>query len=141
MTAPDDPLLKSIEAFIAAKAAADRLQLTSFPLGYNVMVSAGTEITYHVRRIDHLSYPTRDFSSVAEVEAHLDHLATLPRYRLDLVGDRQVREKTDEDQPFTTIIDATTGEAFNVRGIDIEASTFLHIHAEDPPTVNWHLDP
>lgn len=135
------------DALAATWSAADRLQLRSFPLGYNIMNTVGiaqpgdpVKITFHVRRIDHLSFPTSDFSSVAEVEAHLDHLATLPRYRLDLVGDPQVVEEPNDDHPFTTIRDAATGEEFHVRVIDIEAATTLYIHAEEPPTANWHLD-
>lgn len=139
--------MKGFQAFFAAREAADRLQLISFPLGYNVMVEAKTaegagpaEVTFHVRRIDHLSGPTHVFSSVAEVHAFLNDLATLPRYRLDLTGDPQVQELSTGVQPFTTIIDVPTGEKFNVRAIDIEAATTLHIHADQPPTGNWHLE-
>lgn len=146
MTTPADAM-KLFEAFNAARSAADRLQLKSFPLGYNIMNTVGiaqpgaqADITYHVRGIDHLSYPTSNFSSIAEVEAHLDHLATLPRYRLDLTGDPQVREEPNDEHPFTTIVDVGTGEEFSVRVIDIEAATTLYIHAEAPPTANWHLD-
>jgi hypothetical protein len=138
-----------VAAMAEARSAADHLQLRSFTLGYNVMhtvsVTTGSgsppTITYHVRRIDHLALPTRDFPSIAAVEAHLDQLAALPRYRLDLVGDRHIEETSDGQHPFTSITDLTTNEQFHVRVIDLEAFTFLHIHAEEPPSANWHLDP
>jgi hypothetical protein len=146
VTTPAD-FKKLSDALAAASSAADQLQLRSFPLGYNIMKTVGiaqpgdpAKITFHVRRIDHLSFPTSDFDSVAEVEAHLDHLATLPRYRLDLVDNREVVEEPNDDHPFTTIRDAATGEEFHVRVIDIEAATTLYIHAEEPPSANWHLD-
>jgi hypothetical protein len=135
-----------IEAMAAARAAADQLQLRSFLLGYNVMYTVSTqsgtglppEITYHVRRIDRLSDFTSNFASIAEVEARLIQLAMLPRYRLDLVGDPEIEEYQDDKHAFTTIREAATGEEFYVRVMDIEAATFLEIHAEEAPTPNWH---
>jgi hypothetical protein len=146
VTAPDDALKTALEAYVAASSAADQLQLRSFPLGFNVMASAGTKegtgasatVTYHVRRIDHLAGPTSNFASVADVEAHLDQLASLPRWRLDLTGNPEVREEPGGEQPFTTIADLATGEEVHVRIIDIEAATSLHIHAEEAPSPNWH---
>jgi hypothetical protein len=84
-------------ALTAARSTADRLQLMSFPLGYNTMntvkMDYGTgsppPVVFHLRRIDHLSIPTHDFASEADVKAHLDQLAKLPRWRLDLTGDHK----------------------------------------------------
>lgn len=135
-------------ALTAADSTADRLQLLSFPLGYNTMKTVKMDygtgspptVVYHLRRIDHLSIPTHDFASEADVKAHLDQLAKLPRWRLDLTGDPQVREEQSPDRPFTTFVDVATGEEFSVRVIDIEAATSLYIHAEEPPSPNWHRD-
>lgn len=135
-------------ALIAAHSNADRLQLKSFPLGYNTMNTVKMEtgmgspptVVFHLRRIDHLSIPTHDFASEADVQAHLDQLAKLPRWRLDLTGDPQVREEQSPDRPFTTFVDVATGEEFSVRVIDIEAATSLYIHAAEPPSPNWHRD-
>jgi hypothetical protein len=38
----------------------------------------------------------------------------------------------------STIVDVATGEEFHVRIKDIEAATYLRIHAEEAPTPNWH---
>lgn len=135
-------------ALTAAAATADRLQLKSFPLGYNTMNTVKTEfgtgcpptVVFHLRRIDHLSIPTQDFASEADVEAHLEQLAKLPRWRLDLTGNPQVREEQSPGRPFTTFVDVATGEEFSVRVIDVEAATSLYIHAAEPPSPNWRQD-
>jgi len=135
-------------ALAAAHSTADRLQLKSFPLGYNTMHTVKMEtgtgkpptVVYHLRRIDHLSLPTHDFATEADVEAHLAQLANLPRWRLDLTGDPQVREEQSPDRPFTTFVDVATGEEFSVRVIDIEAATSLYVRAEQPPSANWQRD-
>lgn len=136
------------EALAGAQAAAEGLQLRSFPLGYNTMKTVTMEsgtgspptVVFHLRRIDHLSIPTEDFASEADVEARLDQLAKLPRWRLDLTGDPQVREEQSPDQPFTTFVTVDTGEEFSVRGIDIEAATRLYIHAAERPSPHWHRE-
>ena len=74
------------------------------------------------------------------MEAYLDQLAKLPRWRLDLTGDPQVQEEQSPDRPFTTFLDVATGEEFSVRVIDIEAATSLYIYAAEPPSPNWHRD-
>jgi hypothetical protein len=135
-------------ALTAAHSTADRLQLKSFPLGYNTMntvtMQTGTgsppTVVLHLRRIDHLSIPPQDFASEADVEAYPNQLAKLPRWRLDLTGDPQVREEQSPDQPFTTFVDVATGEEFSVRVIDIEAATSLYIHSAEPPSPNWHQE-
>lgn len=135
-------------ALTASFATADRLQLRSFPLGYNTMntvkMESGTgsppTVVFHLRRIDHLSMPTEDFASEADVEARLDQLAKLPRWRLDLTSDPQVREVQSPDRPYTTLVDVATGEEFSVRVIDVEAGTTLYIHAAEQPSPNWHRD-
>jgi hypothetical protein len=135
-------------ALTAARSTADRLQLKSFPLGYNTMNTVTMEtgtgspptVVFHLRRIDRLSIPAQDFASEADVEAYLDQLAKLPRWRLDLTGDPQVREEQSPDRPFTTFVDVATGEEFSVRVIDIEAATSLYIHSAEPPSPNWHRE-
>ncbi|WP_409436915.1 hypothetical protein [Mycobacterium sp. SMC-14] len=135
-------------ALAAATSAADRLQLKSFPLGYNTMktvkIMTGTglppTVVFHLGRIDQLSLATQDFASEAAAEAHLSELATLPRWRLDLTGDPQVREEQSPDKPFTTFVDVATGEEFSVRVVDLEAATSVYVHAAEPPSANWHRD-
>jgi hypothetical protein len=135
-------------ALSATHSTAERLQLKSFPLGYNTMhtvrMEMGTGLTptvvFHLRRIDHLSIPTEDFASESDVEAYLEQLSKLPRWRLDLTGDPKIREEQSPDDPFTTLVDVATGEQFSVRVIDIEAATSLYISATEPPSPNWHQD-
>jgi hypothetical protein len=77
---------------------------------------------------------------VAEVEAHLEQLAGLPRYCLDLVGNVHVRVVSENNDAFTVITDTRTGQEFYVRTVDLEAITVLPIHAAAAPTVgNWRL--
>lgn len=135
-------------ALSAADSTAERLQLRSFPLGYNTMktvkMQTGTgappTVVFHLRRIDHLSIPTHDFASEADALAYLDQLAKLPRWRLDLTGDPQIQEEQSPDRPFTTFVDVATGEEISVRVIDIEAATSLYVHSEAPPSPNWRRE-
>lgn len=144
----EDEIRLMAEALAEAQSTAEQLQLRSFPLGYNTMKTVTMEsgtgspptVVFHLRRIDHLSIPTEDFASKADVETRLDQLAELPRWRLDLTGDPQVREEQSPDQPFTTFVSADTGEQFSVRGIDIEAATCLYIHAAEQPSPHWRRE-
>ncbi|RDH75497.1 hypothetical protein DVS77_26215 [Mycolicibacterium moriokaense] len=128
---------------------ADKLQPKAFERGYNISFNVSGELggveepiaEYVVWRIDQRpdNNNGRSFSSPQAVQAYLTELAGLPRYRLDLL-DPQVREETDGEQPFSVITDTLTGNEFFVRIMDIEASTELFMHAEEPPGGSWVVD-
>lgn len=137
------------DALAAARKEIDALGMRPFLLGYNVTPTVSirlgadsgpvVSVTYEVWRIDQRPqrHDGHSVSSIAEVEAHLDHLRTLPVYRLDLLGP-EIREEQDGTGPFTVITDAASDDEFYVRVINLEAFTTLDIHAEEPPTANWH---
>ena len=140
------------EAAILAKQQAEELQKKSMLLGYNVGrsvaieggSSAGPEISFTVWRWDQdRNTDGQEFSSGGRGgRAHLEHLADLPRYRLELVGNPKIREITEDDSAFSVITDPATGQEFLVRSLDMEAVTSIVIHSGDgPPTVgNWRPD-
>lgn len=129
---------------------ANRLQPKAFERGYNVSFHVSGELgsdensvaEYVVWRIDERpdNNNGRAFTSAEAVQSYLTELAGLPRYRLDLVGDAQVREESDGEQPFSVITDTLSGNEFYVRITDIEAGTELFMHAEEPPGGSWVLD-
>lgn len=143
---PADPLTLAAQVMTQA----DRLQPKAFERGYNISFNVSGELgnghapvaEYVVWRIDQRpdNNTGLSFSSAQDVQSYLTELARLPRYRLDLVGDPQVREETDGDQPFSVITDTLSGNEFYVRITDIEASTTLYMHAEEPPGGSWVLD-
>jgi hypothetical protein len=103
----------------------------------------GPTITFAVWRWDQdRNAEDQEFSSVPEVEAHLEALAALPAYRLDLVGNSTVSVISQNNVAYTAITDTSTGREFYVRTLDMEAVTSIVIHCGDgPPTVgNWRLD-
>jgi hypothetical protein len=75
------------------------------------------------------------------VKEHLEHLATLPRYCLDLEGNSRVEVVTDADGTATWVTDKDTGEKFGIRTEDLENVTQLCVHSEAPPTIgNWRKE-
>jgi hypothetical protein len=148
--ATSDEVFRMADAMAETLRQRDRLQPLAFQRGYNVTfdgsfvtgTGAEPEITYFVWRIDEhpQNHTGKSFSSPTDVEAYLEYLAGLPRYRLDLTGDAQVEEVTDGEQPFTTITDSASGKEFQVRVIDLEATTVLYMHSEDPLGGSWRLD-
>ena len=143
---PADPLTLAAQVMTQA----DKLQPKAFERGYNISFNVSGEFgsgedpvaEYVVWRIDQRpdNNNGRSFSSAQAVQNYLTELAQLPRYRLDLLGDSQVREETDSEQPFSVITDTVSGSEFYVRIMDIEASTELFMHAEEPPGGSWVLD-
>lgn len=129
---------------------ADKLQPKAFERGYNVSFNVSGELgsgegpvaEYVVWRIDQRPDKKngRSFSSGPAVQSYLTELGRLPRYRLDLIGDPQVREENDGEQPFSVITDTVSGNEFYLRTEDIEAGTELYMHAEAPPGGRWVLD-
>jgi hypothetical protein len=144
--APADALTLAAQVM----AQANKLQPKAFERGYNISFNVSGELgsgedpvaEYVVWRIDQRpdNHNGRSFSSAQAVQSYLTELAQLPRYRLDLLGDPQVREETDGEQPFSVITDTLSGNEFYVRIMDIEASTELFMHAEEPPAGSWALD-
>jgi hypothetical protein len=149
MTGPADPT--DLRAhFLAGRAEAERLQPRAMMIGYNVGVTTGGELgqvpttTFQVWRIDDLEHENeRTFETPQDVEEHLDYLESLPLFALDLAGDPEVRELTDERGALTVTVTDDQGTPVNVammRIQDIEASQRLFIRAEqeDRPTVgSW----
>jgi hypothetical protein len=145
-----DQIFAMRDAAVVAGQQADELQTKSIVLGYNVGhtvaieggTNTGPEISFHVWRFDqkHRAEDGPSYASVAEVEAHLEQLAGLPRYCLDLVGNVHVRVVSEDDTAFTVITDTRTDQEFYVRTVDMEAIVVLPIHAEAAPTVgDWRL--
>jgi catechol-2,3-dioxygenase len=76
---------------------------------------------------------------VEEAKKHLEHLATLPRYCLDLEG-HWIEVVSDREGTATWIMDRATGQHFEIRTADLENATRLCVHAETPPTANWQKE-
>ena len=136
--------------FLEGRAEAERLQLRAMMIGYNVGVTTGGELgqvpttTFQVWRIDDLEHENeRTFETSQDVEEHLDYLESLPLFALDLAGDPEVGEQTNERGAVTVTVTDDQGTPVNVammRIQDIEASQRLFIRAElgDRPAVgNW----
>lgn len=130
-----------------ARREADELHDRAMRLGYNASFNFGgtfgrePEVSFWVRRIDQPSETRQTFASVDEVKEHLEHLATLPPYWLDLEGNTRVEVVSDADGTATRITDKDTGQSFGVRTADLENTTRLCVHAESPPTIgNWRKE-
>jgi hypothetical protein len=155
MSNPYDPnhSLRQAEKFIAAKAEAAALHDQAMLLGYDVGVTTTSEVadrrvhvgplgheprvSFMVRRVDQPWEDAQTFATVGEVKERLKHLATLPRYCLDL-EDPQIEVVTDADGTASWITDKETGEKFGIRTADLENTSRLCVHAETPPTMgNW----
>jgi hypothetical protein len=95
---------------------------------------------------------TRPPASRTEVRAHLEAIAKLPLWRLDLVNNSAIAFDPAELE----VTDATTGESFSFRGWGLgvaqlaasgrdpgaqEGVANLIVRSEDPPTIgNWYSD-
>jgi hypothetical protein len=113
-------------------------------LGYNASYNVGGElgqppdVSFWVRRVDQPSGTEETFTTTDEARKHLEHLATVPRYCLDLEDNSRIEVVTDDDGTATWITDKDTGEKFGIRTADLENTTRLWVHAENPPTIgNW----
>ena len=127
-----------------AKREADALHDRAMRLGYNVGLNFGgevgqaAEVSYWVRRVDQPAGTEETFATVDKMKEHLDHLATLRRYCLDLEGNPRVEIVTDAEGTATWITDKDSGERFGIRTADLENLTELCVHAEASPTIgNW----
>jgi hypothetical protein len=71
----------------------------------------------------------------------MPHLATLPRYCLELEGNPRIEVVPDANGTATWITDKDTGQRFGVRTADLENTAQLCVHAETPPTIgNWRKE-
>lgn len=148
----------AVENGQAAVAATDGLNLLSQPLGYAVTghtdVGQGTDDPtarqFTVHRIDHPVCQGTSFDTADGVRAHLDELAKLPRWRLDL-DDDSIRFDTTT----LTVTDKRTGESFclkawksfGIAGVILGDQTpcapvgvrHISVVAERPPTIgHWY---
>jgi hypothetical protein len=88
--------------------------------------------------VDQPSDTAKIFTKIAEVSEYLEHVATFPRYCLQLQRNPRLVIDTAENGARTVITDKLSGESFTVRTTDVENATQLCVHAESTPTIgNW----
>lgn len=132
----------------------NRLNEISQPLGYAVTATTSVEVQsthqFTVHRLDQPVASGPRFATTEEVRAHLEAIAKLPLWRLDLVNNSAI----DFDPAQLEVTDATSGESFTFRGWGLgvaqlaasghgpgaqEGVTNLTVRSEDPPTIgNWY---
>jgi hypothetical protein len=116
-------------------------------LGYNASYNIGGEpgeapdVSFWVRRVDQAAGTEETFTTADEARKRLEHLATLPRYCLELEGNLRIEVVPDANGTATWITDKDTGQRFGVRTADLENTAQLCVHAETPPTIgNWRKE-
>ena len=132
----------------------NRLNEISQPLGYAVSATTSVEDQstqqFALHRLDQTVASGPKFATTEEVRAHLEAIAKLPLWRLDLVNNSAIVF----DPAQLEVTDATTGESFSFRGWGLgvaqlaasddgpgaqEGVTNLTVRSEDPPTIgNWY---
>jgi hypothetical protein len=132
----------------------NRLNEISQPLGYAVTPTTSVEDEstqqFTIHRLDQTVASGPKFATAEEVRAHLEAIAKLPLWRLDLVNNSAIVF----DPAQLEVTDATTGESFSFRGWGLgvaqlaasghgpgaqEGVTNLTLRSEDPPTIgNWY---
>lgn len=132
----------------------NRLNEISQPLGYAVTAATSVEDQsgqqFTVHRLDQTVASGPKFATAEEVRVHLEAIAQLPLWRLDLVNNNAIVFDSAELE----VTDPTTGKSFSFRGWGLgvaqlaasghgsgaqEGVTNLTVRAEDPPTIgNWH---
>jgi hypothetical protein len=132
----------------------NRLNEISQPLGYAVTASTSVDDQstqqFTVHRLDQTVASGPKFATIEEVRAHLEAIAKLPVWRLDLVNNSAIVFDPAELE----ITDPSTGESFSFRGWGLgvarlaaggqrlgahEGVTNLSVRSEDPPTIgNWY---
>jgi hypothetical protein len=132
----------------------NRLNEISQPLGYAVTATTTVEDQsmqqFTIHRLDQSVASGPKFATIEEVRAHLEAIAKLPLWRLDLVNNSAIVFDPAELE----ITDPTTGESFSFRGWGLgvaqlaasgqgpgaqEGVTNLTVRSEDPPTIgNWY---
>jgi hypothetical protein len=134
----------------------NRLNEVSQPLGYAVTATTSVEDQstqqFTVHRLDQTVASGPKFATTEEIRAHLEAIANLPLWRLDLVNNSAIAFDAVELE----VTDATTGESFSFRGWGLgvaqlaasghrpsaqEGVANLTVRSEDPPTIgNWYSD-
>jgi hypothetical protein len=105
---------------------------------------------FTIHRLDQTVASGPKFATIEEVRAHLEAIAKLPLWRLDLVNNSAIVFDPAELE----IADPTTGESFSFRGWGLgvaqlaasgqgpgaqEGVTNLTVRSEDPPAIgNWY---
>jgi hypothetical protein len=130
----------------------NRLNEISQPLGYAVTAttSVGDQSAqqFTIHRLDQTVASGPKFATTEEVRAHLEAIARLPLWRLDLLNNDAIVFDPAELE----VTDATTGESFRGWGLGVaqlaasghglgaqEGETNLTVRSEDPPTIgNWY---
>ena len=94
----------------------NRLNEMSQPLGYAVTASTSVDDQsaqqFTVHRLDQIVASGPKFATIEEVRAHLEAIAKLPVWRLDLVNNSAIVFDPAELE----ITDPSTGESFSFRG-------------------------
>jgi hypothetical protein len=133
-----------IERVQDARRQGNELHDHAMPLGYNANctidgeLGGAPDVSFWVRRVDQPAGTEKTFTTADAAREHLEHLATLPRYCLELENNPRIEVVTDADGTATWITDKETGEMFGIRTADLETATRLCVHAENPPTIgNW----
>jgi hypothetical protein len=114
------------------RAAGRELIDRAIALGYNYAVGDGAQLadrstgiravlrpndiqpTFHVWRVDQPSAGAEIFATVAELNEYLEHVATLPRYCLELEGNPRLVIDTENNGSRTVIGDKLSGESFGI---------------------------
>jgi hypothetical protein len=132
----------------------NRLNETSQPLRYAVTATTtvGDQSTqqFTIHRLDQTVASGPKFATIEEVRAHLEAIAKLLLWRLDLVNNSAIVFDPAELE----ITDPTTGESFSFRGWGLgvaqlaasgqgpgaqEGVANLTVRSEDPPAIgNWY---
>ena len=94
----------------------NRLNEISQPLGYAVTASTSVDDQsaqqFTVHRLDQTVASGPEFATIEDVRAHLDAIAKLPVWRLDLVNNSAIVFDPAELE----VTDPSTGESFSFRG-------------------------
>src|ERR1700676_4385821 len=132
----------------------NRLNEISQPLGYAVTATTSVEDQsmqqFTVHRLDQTVASGPKFATIEAVRAHLEAIAKLPVWRLDLVNNSAIVFDPAELE----ITDPRRGESFSFRGWGLgvarlaaggqgpgaqEGIMTLTVRSEDPPTIgNWY---
>jgi hypothetical protein len=132
----------------------NRFNEISRPLGYAVTATTTaddpTVQQFTIHRLDKTVASGPKFATVEEARAHLEAIAKLPLWRLDLLDNSAIVFDPAELE----ITDPSTGESFSFRGWGLEVAqlaasgqrsgaqegvTNLAVRSEDPPTIgNWY---
>jgi hypothetical protein len=149
---------ETLQNMTDTSAEAKELNAIAQPLGYAVTFAAGGTLgnnaapdyrRFTIHRIDKPVASGPSFPSAAAVKEHLEQIAALPLWRLDL-NDASI----EFDPAELSIKDVMTGETFSLRGWiygvtgnaqtsgaagSYEGATRLSVRTDEPPTIGkWY---